>query len=172
MNEVQKIVACLRFDENAEEAIEYYVAAFNGSPHKRCDSRIISLSRYEKGMEAPGTEHMLGKVITGIFELDGQRFMALDGGPIFKFSEAVSFYVECEDQDEVDHFWDLLSALPEAEQCGWVKDKFGLSWQIVPRQLGELASSVDRKKSLAVTNAMLKMKKLVIADLQKAFDEA
>ena len=172
MTEKQKIVACLWFDRNAEEAIEYYVAAFNGSPHKRHDSRIVSLTRYEKGMQAPGTEHMLGKVITGIFELDGQRFMALDGGPIFKFSEAISFYVECEDQAEVDHFWEMLSAVPEAEQCGWVKDKFGLSWQIVPRQLGELMASGDSQKALAVTNAMLKMKKLVIADLKKAFDEA
>ncbi len=172
MNEVQKIVPCLWFDQNAEEAINYYVAAFNGSPHKRRDSRIINLSRYEKGMEAPGTEHMLGKVITGIFELDGQRFMALDGGPIFSFTEAVSFYVECEDQGEVDHFWELLSAVPEAEQCGWVKDKFGLSWQIVPRQLGELMATPDGKKSLAVMNAMLKMKKIVVSDLQRAFDEA
>jgi predicted 3-demethylubiquinone-9 3-methyltransferase (glyoxalase superfamily) len=172
MNEQQKIVPCLWFDENAEEAIEYYVAAFNGSPYKRRDSRVISLSRYEKGMEAPGTEQMLGKVITGIFELDGQRFMALDGGPILQFTEAVSFYVECEDQVEVDHFWELLSAVPEAEQCGWVKDKFGLSWQIVPRRLGELVTSGDPKKALAVTNAMLKMKKIVVADLQKAYDEA
>ncbi len=172
MNEVQKIVPSLWFDESTEEAIEYYVAAFNGSPHKRCDSRIISLSRYEKGMEVPGAEHMVGKVITAIFELDGQRFMALDGGPIFKFNEAVSFYVECEDQGEVDYFWALLSAVPEAEQCGWVKDKFGLSWQIVPRQLGELLANPDRKKSLAVMNAMLKMKRIVVADLQKAFDEA
>jgi len=172
MTDQQKIVACLWFDQNAEEAIEYYLSAFNSSPRQRRDSSIVSLTRYEEGMQAPGTEQMLGKVITGIFELDGQRFMALDGGPIFKFSEAVSFYVECEDQDEVDHFWELLSAVPQAEQCGWVKDKFGLSWQIVPRRLGELMSSGDPKKALAVTNAMLKMKKLVVADLQKAFDEA
>jgi predicted 3-demethylubiquinone-9 3-methyltransferase (glyoxalase superfamily) len=172
MNEVQKIVPCFWFDVNAEEAIEYYVAAFNGSPHKRRDSRIISLSRYETGMEVPGAEQMEGKVITAIFELDGQRFMALDGGPIFTFTAAVSFYVECEDQGEVDYFWTLLSAVPEAEQCGWVKDKFGLSWQVVPRQLGELMANPDPKKSLAVMNAMLKMKKIVISDLQRAFDEA
>ena len=172
MSEHQKIVPCLWFDQNAEEAIECYVAAFNGSPHTRRDSRIVSLSRYEKGLEAPGTEHMLGKVITAIFELDGQRFMALDGGPIFKFTEAISLYVECEDQEEVDYFWELLSAVPEAEQCGWVKDKFGLSWQVVPRQLGELMSRGGPEKALAVTNAMLKMKKLVVADLQEAFDEA
>jgi len=128
--------------------------------------------RYEKGMEVPGAEQMQGKVLNAIFELDGQRFMALDGGPIFKFNESVSFYVECEDQEEVDHFWALLSAVPESEQCGWVKDRFGLSWQIVPRQLGELLGSPDRKRAVAATNAMLKMKKIVIADLQKAFDEA
>jgi predicted 3-demethylubiquinone-9 3-methyltransferase (glyoxalase superfamily) len=172
MAALQKIVPCLWFDENAEEAIEYYVAAFNGSPHRRSDSRIITLQRYEQGMQVPGAEHMRGKVLTAIFELDGQRFMALDGGPIFRFSEAVSFYIECEDQAEVDHFWGLLSAVPEAEQCGWVKDRFGISWQVVPRQLGELASNPDRTKALAVTNAMLKMKKIVIADLQRAFDEA
>ena len=115
---------------------------------------------------------MTGKVLTAIFELNGQRFMALDGGPIFKFNEAVSFYVECEDQGEVDYFWGKLSAVPESEQCGWLKDKYGLSWQIVPKQMGRLLSDPNRKKALAATNAMLKMKKIVIADLQKAFDEA
>jgi predicted 3-demethylubiquinone-9 3-methyltransferase (glyoxalase superfamily) len=172
MDDTPKIVPCLWFDENAEEAIGFYIAAFNGSPHKRSDSRMISMYRYEEGMEVPGAEHMLGKVLTAIFELDGQRFMALDGGPIFKFTEAVSFSVDCEDQEEVDYFWGLLSAVPESEQCGWVKDKFGLSWQIVPRQMEELLSSPDRKKALAALNTMLKMKKIVIADLQKAFDEA
>jgi predicted 3-demethylubiquinone-9 3-methyltransferase (glyoxalase superfamily) len=110
-------------------------------------------------------------VLTAIFELDGQRFMALDGGPVFQFSEAVSFYVECEDQEEVDYFWRSLSAVPEAEQCGWLKDKFGLSWQIVPKQMGDLLGSPNRKRALAATNAMLKMKKIVIADLQRAFDQ-
>lgn len=172
MNDTQKIVPSLWFDQNAEEAITFYVDVFSASPHKRGDSRIVSIARYEPGIEAPGAEQMQGKVLTGIFELDGQRFMALDGGPIFKFNEAVSFYVECEDQAEVDHFWGRLSAVPESEQCGWLKDKFGLSWQIVPRQMGELFASPDRKKALAATNAMLKMKKLVIADLQKAYDEA
>ena len=83
---------------------------------------------------------MLGQVLTAVFELDGMRFMALDGGPIFKFNESVSFYVECEDQEEIDHFW-TLSAVPEAEQCGWLKDRFGVSWQIAPRMMGELLSS-------------------------------
>ena len=132
----------------------------------------MSLDRYEEGIEAPGTEHMLGKVLTAIFELDGQRFMALDGGPIFKFNESVSFYVECEDQAEVDYFWGLLSAVLEAEQCGWLKDRFGLSWQVAPRQLAVLFSSPDRKKAKAALNAMLKQKKLVLADIQQAYDEA
>jgi predicted 3-demethylubiquinone-9 3-methyltransferase (glyoxalase superfamily) len=167
-----KIVPSLWFDQETEEAIKYYISTFNGSPHKGADSKIISIQRYEKGMEVPGAEQMEGKVITAIFELNGQRFMALDGGPIFKFNEAVSFYVECEDQDEVDYFWNRLSASTESEQCGWCKDKFGLSWQIVPKQLGELLGSPNRKKALAATNAMLQMKKIVIMDLQIAFDQA
>jgi predicted 3-demethylubiquinone-9 3-methyltransferase (glyoxalase superfamily) len=169
---MQKIVPSLWFDRETEEAITRYVSVFNGSPHKSGDSRIISIHRYEKGMEVPGADDMVGKVITAIFELNGQRFMALDGGPVFKFNEAVSFYVECEDQAEVDYFWERLSSGPEFEQCGWLKDKYGLSWQIVPRRLGELLGDPNKKKSLAATNAMLKMKKIVIADLEKAFDEA
>jgi len=172
MRDAQKIVPSLWFDRETEEAIGFYVALFNGSPHTRGDSRIISIARYEAGMEVPGANEMLGKVITAIFELDGQRFMALDGGPIFTFTEAISFYVECEDQEEVDYFWTRLSAVPEAEQCGWLKDRFGLSWQIVPRRMGELLEDPDKKKSLAAMNAMLKMKKLIVADLEKAFDEA
>ncbi len=172
MNATQKIVPSLWFDQDTEEAVNYYISVFNGSPHKHRDSRIVSITRYEKGMGALGAEQMEGKVLTAIFELNGQRFMALDGGSIFKFNEAVSFYVECEDQDEVDYFWSRLSAMPEAEQCGWLKDKFGLSWQIVPKQLGELLGSPMKQKALAATNAMLKMKKIVIADLQKAFDQA
>ena len=172
MNDLHPIVPSLWFDTETEEAINFYIAVFNGAPHKRRDSRIISLMRYEKGMEVPGAEHMEGKVITAIFELNGQRFMALDGGPLFKFNEAISFYVECEDQDEVDYFWTKLSAVPEAEQCGWLKDRFGLSWQISPKQLADFLGSPNRKKALAATNAMLKMKKIVIADLQTAFDQA
>ncbi len=169
---MQKIVPSLWFDKETEEAITFYISVFNGSPNRKSDSKIISIARYEKGMEVPGGDEMAGKVITAIFELNGQRFMALDGGPVFKFNEAVSFYVECEDQAEVDHFWGRLSASPESEQCGWLKDKYGLSWQIVPKQLGELLGNPNKKKSLAAMNAMLQMKKIVVADLQKAFDEA
>jgi predicted 3-demethylubiquinone-9 3-methyltransferase (glyoxalase superfamily) len=172
MNDNPKIVPSLWFDKETEEAVNFYVSVFNGSRHKKHESTIISIQRYEKGMEVPGADEMEGKVLTTIFELNGQRFMALDGGPIFKFTEAVSFLVECEDQEEVDHFWHKLSAVPDAEQCGWLKDRFGLSWQVIPRQLGELMGSPNKKKALAATNAMLKMKRIVIADLQKAFDQA
>jgi predicted 3-demethylubiquinone-9 3-methyltransferase (glyoxalase superfamily) len=172
MNDKQKIVPSLWFDSETEEAINFYISLFEGSPHKSAESRIISITRYEKGMEVPGGDQMEGKVITAIFELNGQRFMALDGGPIFKFNEAVSFYVECENQEEVDYFWSKLSAVPDAEACGWLKDKYGLSWQIVPRQLGEILGGPHPTKALAATNAMLKMKKIVIADLQRAYDQA
>jgi predicted 3-demethylubiquinone-9 3-methyltransferase (glyoxalase superfamily) len=168
----QKIVPCLWFDQETEAAITLYISVFNSSPHKGAESKILSIARYEKGMEVPGGEATVGKVITAIFELNGQRFMALDGGPLFKFNEAISFHVECEDQAEVDHFWGKLSASPESEQCGWLKDKYGLAWQIVPKRLGELLGSPNKAKSLAAMNAMLKMKKLVVADLQKAFDAA
>lgn len=168
---MNKIVTSLWFDTQCEEAMNYYVDTFNGAPNKKEESKIVSITRYEKGMEAPGTEQMIGKVITGIFELAGQRYMALDGGPVFNFTEAISFFVECEDQKEVDYFWSKLSAVSEAEQCGWCKDKFGLSWQIVPKQLGELMGTSDPAKSMRVVNAMLKMKKIIVADLQKAYDE-
>ena len=169
---MNKIVPSLWFDTQCEEAMNYYVDTFNGAPYKKEASKIISITRYEKGMEAPGAEQMLGKVITGIFELAGQRYMALDGGPTFNFTEAISFYVECVDQKEVDYFWDKLSAVPEAEQCGWCKDKFGLSWQIVPRQLGELMGDPDPERSGRVMQAMLKMKKIIVADLQSAHEGA
>jgi len=167
---MNKIIPSLWFDTQAEEAMNFYVDTFNGAPYKKQESGIVDITRYEKGMEAPGAEELEGKVITGIFELAGQRFMALDGGPIFKFNEAISFYVECEDQKEVDYFWNKLSAVPESEQCGWCKDRFGLSWQIIPRQLGELIGDPEPVKSKRVINAMLKMKKIIVADLQKAYD--
>ncbi len=168
----QKITPFLWFDKEAEKAMNFYVSVFNGSPSKSGDSRVISIARYEEGLDAPGGAEMIGKVITGIFELNGQRFMALDGGPIFKFNEAVSLFVECEDQTEVDYFWKNLSAVPEAEQCGWIKDKYGLSWQIIPKRMMELLGDANRKKALAAANTMLQMKKIVIADLERAFDEA
>ncbi len=150
--------------------MNFYVNVFNGSPYKKGKSKIDFIVRYEKGMEAPGTNEMLGKVIHAGFELNGQKFMALDGGPIFKFTEAVSFYVECKDQKEVDYFWNKLSAVPESEQCGWLKDKFGLSWQIIPKQLGKFLGGKDKEGAMRATNAMLKMHKIVIKDLEKAYN--
>lgn len=158
---MQKITPSLWFDNNCEEAINYYTSVFK-------DSKIISIKRYPEGATDGPMAGMGGKVLTGIFELNGQRFMALDGGPLFKFNESISFSVECEDQAEVDYFWDKLSAVPESEQCGWVKDKFGLSWQIIPKQMGELLSDPDPEKANRVLQAMLQMKKIIIADLEAA----
>ncbi len=165
---IQKITPFLWFDKNCEEAINFYVEVFNSSPYSNKNSKVNFITRYEKGIEAPGVADMEGKVITAEFELNGQKFMALDGGPIFKFTEAISLYVECKDQKEVDYFWEKLSHVPESEQCGWAKDRFGLSWQIVPKRLGKLLMNKDKEKSLRVMNAMLKMKKIIISDLEKA----
>jgi predicted 3-demethylubiquinone-9 3-methyltransferase (glyoxalase superfamily) len=317
---MQKIVPSLWFDKETEEAVSFYVSAFNDLTHKSGDSKIISIARYEKGMNVPGGDKLLGKVLTAIFELGGYRFMALDGGPIFKinpsvsfflnfdpsrdkearenldrmwkklsaggkilmplqeypfskhygwvqdkyglswqliltnpdgeerpfivpsllfvgnlagkaeeavnlylslfknskrgtiarypkgmepdkegtimfsdfmlegewfaamdsahahefaFNEAISFLVNCKDQAEVDYFWEKFTANGGQESvCGWLKDRYGLSWQITPTRMGQLLSDKNRKKALAATNAMLKMKKIVVADLERAFDEA
>jgi len=162
----QKITPFLWFDKNCEEAMKFYVDMFNGSPYKKGVSKINYIMRYEKGMEVPGATEMEGKVLTAEFELSGQKFMALDGGPTFKFTEGISFYVGCKDQVEVDYFWEKLSHFPESEQCGWLKDKFGLSWQIIPKRLDELAGDKDPVKVKKSVNAMLKMKKIIVADLQ------
>lgn len=161
---MQKISTYLWFDNNAEEAMEYYTSIFE-------NSKIVNIVRYPESDE----EHlkgMAGKVIHGIFELNGQQFMAIDGGPQFKFNEAISLYVDCQDQAEVDRLWEKLSAVPESEQCGWCKDKFGVSWQIIPKQLGELMSHPDPKKSQAVMHAMLQMKKIEVSKLQEVADNA
>lgn len=168
---MQKITPCLWFDNNCEEAVNYYVDVFNGSPNRKNKSMIVSIKRYEKGMETPGMPEMEGKIVTAIFELAGQRFMALDGGPIFKFNESVSLEVECDNQEEVDYFWEKLSAVKESEQCGWVKDKFGLSWQIVPKVLGEMLADEDKAKTHHVMNALLKMHKIVIKDLEAVYNQ-
>ncbi len=168
---MNKITPFLWFDTQAEEAMNFYVDTFNAAPHKKHDSRIVSITRYEKGMDAPGAAELEGKVITGVFELAGQGFMALDGGPIFNFTEATSFYVECEDQKEVDYFWNKLSAVPESEQCGWCKDKYGLSWQIIPKALGQLMGDPDPAKAQRVMQVMLQMKKIDVAELQRAYDQ-
>lgn len=159
---MKKVTPFLWFDRNAEEAMKFYTDVFNGSPNKQTESKIAGIHRYPEGGEGP-LKGFDGKVLTGIFELEGQEFMALDGGPQFKFNESISMYVECKDQAEIDYFWEKLSAVPEAEQCGWLKDKFGLSWQIIPKVLSELLS-----KSPAATQAMLQMKKLDIKKLEDA----
>ncbi len=158
----QKITQNLWFDTEAEEAAQFYTSIFK-------NSSIGSISRYPKeGFEVHGMPE--GTAMTVTFKLEGQEFIALNGGPIFKFNEAISFVINCADQSEVDYFWDKLSAVPESEQCGWVKDKFGLSWQIIPKQLGELMSDPDKEKSGRVMQAMLKMKKIDIAKLKEAYD--
>jgi predicted 3-demethylubiquinone-9 3-methyltransferase (glyoxalase superfamily) len=161
-------VPSLWFDEECEEAVNFYVATFNAAPHSTHSSRVISIERHPEDPQGGPMANLAGKVRSAIFELDGQRFMALDGGPLFKFTEAISFYVECDDQAEVDHFWDALSADPEAGQCGWLKDRYGVSWQIVPRQLIPLLFDADRARAGRVMDVMLEMKKLVIADLENA----
>lgn len=156
----QKITPMLWFDTQAEEAARYYVSIF-------MDSRIGRISRY--GEAGPGPA---GTVMTIEFVLEGQAFTAINGGPVFTFSEAVSFVVGCDSQEEVDHYWDrLIQGGPvEAQICGWLKDKFGVSWQIVPTVLAELMSDPDPEKAARTTKAMLQMKKLDIAELQAAHD--
>ncbi len=161
---MQKIVPCLWFDNNCEEAINFYMSVFK-------NSKIISIDRYPEGYTEGPLAGMDGKILTAIFELDGVRFMALDGGPLFKFTEATSFYFECQTQEEVDYYFEKLSAVPESAQCGWLKDKFGVSWQIIPKQLGELLNDPDKAKSKRVMDAMMEMKKIDIAELQKAYDQ-
>jgi predicted 3-demethylubiquinone-9 3-methyltransferase (glyoxalase superfamily) len=157
---MQKITPCLWFDKEAEEAAKFYTSIFK-------NSKIGRISRYgEAGHEIHGRE--AGTVMTAEFELNGHKFLALNGGPIFKFNEAVSFIVNCESQEEVDYYWEKLSDGGEERPCGWVKDKYGLSWQIVPTVLGELMSGSDHEKSDRVMQAMLQMKKLDIEKLASA----
>lgn len=164
MANIQKITPFLWFDKEAEEAVSFYISVFG-------DGKILSTSRYdENSSKASGMP--VGTAMVVEFELFGQKFSAINGGPVFTFTEAISFMVSCDNQEEVDKYWTVLSAHPESEQCGWLKDKFGLSWQIVPKQLGELMSDPDAKKASATTQAMLQMKKIDIAKLQAAHDNA
>jgi predicted 3-demethylubiquinone-9 3-methyltransferase (glyoxalase superfamily) len=158
----RKIAACLWFDDQAEEAATFYTSIFK-------NSKITKVSRYgEAGQEIH--KRPPGSVMTVAFELDGQPFTALNGGPVFKFNEAISFQVNCETQEEVDYYWDKLSAGGDekAKQCGWLKDKYGVSWQVVPIALVEMISDPDYEKSQRVMTAMLQMKKLDIAELKRA----
>lgn len=146
-----RITPFLWFDHQAEEAMKYYISIFK-------NGRVL------------GVHHANGKVLTVTFEINGQRFIGLNGGPLFRFTEAVSLFVDCETQEEVDELWEKLSAGGEKSRCGWLKDKFGLSWQIIPKALMELLSDPDPEKSNAVMQAMLKMNKIVIDDLKKAYE--
>ena len=164
----QKVTPCLWFDMDCEAAMNHYVKTFNDAPHSRKNSKINFIQRYEKGIETPSPADMEGKVLTGSFSLDGQEFIALDGGPIFPLTEAISMMVNCADQEELDFFWSKLSAVKESEQCGWCKDKFGLSWQIIPTRMGELLRDPDKERAHRVANAMLQMHKIVLKDLEAA----
>jgi predicted 3-demethylubiquinone-9 3-methyltransferase (glyoxalase superfamily) len=162
MQNIQKITPCLWFDNQAEEAAEFYTAIFP-------NSKIGNVSRYgEARQEVHGK--LAGTVSTVAFELDGQVFTALNGGPTFKFNEAISFQVDCETQEDVDYYWQKLSAGGDekAQQCGWLKDQYGVSWQIVPRVLVEMLNDADTEKSQRVMTAMMQMKKIDIDELTRS----
>jgi predicted 3-demethylubiquinone-9 3-methyltransferase (glyoxalase superfamily) len=157
---MQKITPFLWFDNQAEEAINFYISIFK-------NSKILSMSRYPEG--APG---VAGTVMSATFELEGQQFMALNGGPQYKFNEAISLYVDCKTQAEVDDLWAKLTANGGEEgPCGWLKDKYGVSWQIIPARLGELMSDPDPVKAQSVVQAMLQMKKIDVAKLEEAYKQ-
>jgi predicted 3-demethylubiquinone-9 3-methyltransferase (glyoxalase superfamily) len=154
----KQIVPCLWFDTEGEEAAEFYTSIFP-------NSKIVSVAHYGEAMPRPA-----GTVMTVNFELNGQEFLALNGGPEFSFSEAISFQVFCEDQDEVDRYWNALTEGGEEGPCGWLKDRFGLSWQIVPTRLTELLQDPDPGRSHRAMQAMLEMKKIETAELERAAD--
>jgi len=155
-----KITPFLWFNNNLEEALEFYQSVFP-------NASVNILARWQQDFENVPK----GAVMTATFELEGQKFMALNGGPMFKFNESVSFFIECNDQQEVDHYWEKLTEGGSKSRCGWLKDRFGLSWQVVPKQLGELMYGKDKSKSGKVMQAMMQMDKIVIADLEKAAGE-
>ncbi len=158
---MQKITPCLWFDNQAEEAMNFYVSIFK-------NSKVGYTTQYgNEGAKISGRPK--GSVMTVTFQLDGQEFMALNGGPYFKFTEAVSFIIHCESQEEIDELWEKLSEGGEKGQCGWLKDQYGLSWQIVPTMLGEMMLDRDSEKTNRVMDAILQMKKLDIKRLQQAF---
>jgi predicted 3-demethylubiquinone-9 3-methyltransferase (glyoxalase superfamily) len=157
---MQKITPFLWFDDRAEEAMNFYVSIFK-------NSKVGRVTRYGDG--GPGPK---GTVMSATFQLDGQEFFALNGGPLFKFTEAISFFVNCETQQEVDELWEKLSAGGEKSRCGWLKDKYGLSWQIIPSILGKLLQDKNAEKAKRVMTAMLQMSKIDIEALQQAYDRA
>jgi len=155
-----KTTPCLWFDTQGEDAANFYTSVFP-------NSRVTDVTRYGEAGPRPA-----GMAMTVAFELDGQAYTALNGGPEFTFSEAISFQIDCKDQDEVDHYWTKLSEGGEEGPCGWLKDKFGLSWQVVPRALPELLGDPDQEKAQRVMAAMMGMKKIDVAGLQRAYDGA
>lgn len=161
---MQNITPFLWFDKNAEEAINFYTGIFP-------NSKIINIKRYPEGITDGPMAGMDGKILTAVFELNGDKFMALDGGPYFKPTGAVSFLIECKDQSEIDYYWDRLSESgdPKAQQCGWLMDKYGFSWQVVP-DMSKWLSGPDSVGSARAMQAMLGMKKIIIADLEKAYN--
>ena len=164
MKPIRRISPCLWFDDEAERAAEFYTSIFK-------NSKIVAITRYGKaGYDVH--QRPEGSVMTVVFEIEGQSFTALNGGPVFTFNEAISFEVNCESQDEVDYYWEKLSEGGDerTQQCGWLKDKFGVSWQVVPTMLNELITDHGSEKSERAMEAMLKMKKLDIAELQRAYD--
>jgi predicted 3-demethylubiquinone-9 3-methyltransferase (glyoxalase superfamily) len=163
-NVVPQITPCLWFDNQAEEAANFYVSIFK-------NAKLGNITRYsEEGYEIHGRP--AGTVMTVEFQLDGQEFVALNGGPVFKFNEAISFQVHCQTQKEVDHYWEKLSqgGDKQAQQCGWLKDKYGVSWQIVPTVLRKMLQDKDAEKSKRVMKAVLQMKKLDIKRLKQAYE--
>ncbi|MBI5341827.1 MAG: VOC family protein [Deltaproteobacteria bacterium] len=159
---MQKITPFLWFEDNAEEAAKYYTSIFR-------NSKIVKVARYgEAGAKASGRPK--DSAMTVVFELDGQEFIALNGGPVFTFSPAISFVVNCETQREIDDLWERLSDGGEQVECGWLKDKYGVSWQIVPAVLGEMMADPDPEKTDRVMQALVQMKKLDIAGLKKAYE--
>lgn len=160
---MKTITPCLWFDNQAEAAAKFYVSIFK-------NSKIGDIARYgEEAAKVSGRPK--GTVMTVTFEIDGQKFMALNGGPVFQFSPAISFMVPCKTQDEVDELWEKLSKGGETQQCGWLKDQYGVSWQIVPTVLGEMMQDKDAKKSERVMNALLKMEKIDIKTLKQAYEK-
>ena len=158
----QKITPCLWFDHDAEEAAKFYVSVFK-------NSKLGAISRYGKeGFEVHGRK--AGTVMTAEFEIEGMKFLGLNGGPQFKFSEAISFQIMCKDQAEVDYFWSKLTAGGEEGPCGWLKDKFSLSWQVVPTVLMDMLKDPDTAKSQRVMKALMQMKKFNIAELKRAYE--
>jgi predicted 3-demethylubiquinone-9 3-methyltransferase (glyoxalase superfamily) len=166
MATTQRISPCLWFDDQAEEAAEFYVGIFESS-------RVVSILRYGKaGFEVH--QRPAGSVMTVDFDLDGQRFTALNGGPLFRFNEAISFQIFCDSQEEIDYYWEALTAGgdPTAQQCGWLKDRYGVSWQVVPKGMEEMLADPESAAGQRAMEAMLRMKKIDMRELQSAYEGA